>query len=457
MQSLHNITASAFRMKIFKLLFLASLSVIILSGCERKLVSPIHPTDPLQTTARLAQSALSDLAETATSQGFINLADAATGFVEALATEDQTSVQPTFSKLSRLASEVTYLINSFDNVGCSVELRPFADATLDAIRAYTIRDAAEMNRTLQKLVQEASTANITLQRLSDLTALNNSFRPFVFGDSSGYWPGDLSSVGHIVLGKMAIEYENIDLGNETDTAVIDFLATKGYKATRRHGFSGGECSYPFVIDLGAQVDVRLIIEEFEEELKNIPNLAFTHEVAICPFPTILEVLEAPPIYVDELNRLITNTISYRYNEAWCQGNLDVNSIDNILIEAIQLNFFNYAFLRKLADIFVEEKPETTELIGSNVSSFRSIVLVFLRIYFQNSGKTDNELVEMYPKYNLSSHNAPLPENFDENSFRSPEKTVGEIIEIFRQYVRKENVDITADNAPDSYYYYWNWR
>ncbi|MDE0483426.1 MAG: hypothetical protein OXI67_12670 [Candidatus Poribacteria bacterium] len=438
-------------MKFFKLLFLASLSaiIIILTGCERRLVSPIDPSDPPQIDTQFAQKALSDLADTANSQGFINLADAANDFAEALATEDQTYVQPTFSKLSRLASEVTYLIDSFDNAGCSVELRPFAEATVEAIKAYTIRDAAEMNHALQELAQEASTANMTLQRLSGLTALNNSFRPFVFGYSSRYWHD-----GIYELGKMALGYENIDIRNETDTAVIDFLATKGYKAIRRHGYSGGECNYLYVIDLGAQVNTWLIIEEFEEELKNIPNLVFIEPVAYCPFPK--PTAEVRLIYVFELNRLIANAISYRYNEAWCQGNLDVNTIDSILIEESKLDFFNYTFLRKLADIFAEEKPETTELIGSNVFSFRSIVLGFLRIYFQNSGKTNGELVEIYSQYGLTPYVA-VPENFDENSFRTPEKAIDEIIEIFRQSVRKGSVDITADKAPDSYYYRWNWR
>ena len=47
---------------------------------------------------------------------------------------------------------------------------------------------------------------MTLQR-SDLIALNNSFRPFIFGDSSRYWFGGINSVGHQVLGKMQLEYK----------------------------------------------------------------------------------------------------------------------------------------------------------------------------------------------------------------------------------------------------------
>ena len=451
MQLLHGITALTFRLKFFKLLFLIALSATILTGCERQIVSPIKDVpDSPQIDTQLAQNALSDLADTAASQGLLNLAAAATEFVEALATEDQTSVQPTFSKLSRLASEVTYLIYLFDYASsCTVELTPFAEATLDAIKAYTIRNAAEMNHALQELAQEARTANMTLQSLSDLITLNNSFKPFVFGYRMRIWPARPTNLR--VLGKMALTYQNIDIGNETDAAVIDFLATKGYKAIRSHGYSGGDCSYPFVIDLGAQVDIRLIKIEFAEELYNIPNLARIETVETCPFA---EPAIVPPLYVDELNKLITNAIAYRYNRAWCVGNLDLNTIDNILFEESKLDFLNYAFLRRLADIFIEEKPQVTEFIGSNVSSlFRSILLEFLRLYFQNSGKTDNELVEMYPKYNLWSR-TPVPEGFDENSFRSPEKTIDEIIEIFRQSVRNGNVDITADKAPDSYYYYY---
>lgn len=450
MQSPYDITTAAFRMKFFKLLFLIALSVTILTGCERQLVSPIDPPDPSQTAAQLAQKALSDLADTAASQGLLNLAGAATEFVEVLATEDQTSVQPTFSKLSRLASEVTYLIYLFDYASsCTVELTPFAEATLDAIKAYTIRNAAEMNHALQELAQEARTANMALQSLSDLITLNNSFKPFVFGYRMRGLPNRPTNAR--VLGKMALRYENIDIGNETDTAVIDFLATKGYKATRLHGYSSGECSYSYVIDFGAQVDIRLIIVEFWEELLNIPNLVSIETVENCPFP---EPDAVPPLYVDELNKLITNAISYRYNRAWCEGHLDLHTIDSILFEESKLDFLNYAFLRRLADIFIEEKPQVTDFIGSNVPSlFRSILLEFLRLYFQNSGKTDNELVEMYPKYNLWSR-TPVPEDIDGNSFQSPEKTLDEIIEIFRQSVRNGNVDITADKAPDSYYYYY---
>lgn len=392
-------------MRFFKLLFLLPLSAIILTGCERQITSPIINTVAHQEIdTQFARNALLDLADTAAAQGFINLADAVTEFVEALATEDQTSVQPTFSKLSRLASEVTFLINSFDNAGCSIELRTFAEASVDAIRAYTIRDAADMERALQNLAQEAGTANMTLQR-SDLIALDNSLRPFIFGDSSRYWFGGINSVGHQVLGKMQLEYKNLDVGliKKTDTAVFDFLATKGYKAIDTQRFSGGECDFLFVIDLGAKVNIWLIIEEFEEELKNIPNLADIHPARTCPYP---EITAVPPLTVNDLFELVINSISDRYNKAWCQGNLDLNTIDSILIEESGLDFFTYAFLQNLADIYAEEIPEAAEHIQTNRFSPGSIAATFLEIYFQD-----------------------------------PEKILDEIIERFRQFVRNRQVSI----------------
>lgn len=445
-------------MKFFKLFLLAALSAIMLTGCERELLSPIKGIpDHQEINTQFAQSALLELADTATSRGFMNLADAVTEFVEALATEDQTSVQPTFSKLSRLASEVTFLINSFDNIGCSIELRAFAEASVDAIRAYTVRDAADMERALQNLAQETGTANMTLQQ-SDLIALNNSFRPFVFGDSLRY--RNINEVGHTVLGRMQLGYKNLDveLIKKTDTAVLDFLATKGYTTIGTRRFSGGECDYPFVINLGAQVDTGLIIEEFEEELKNIPNLAYVYPVDTCPPPMTLAV---PPRTVEDLLRLVIQSISDRYNKAWCQGNLDVNTVDSILIEESGLDFFNYAFLQNLADIYTEEKPETIERIRSNMFSFRSIAICFLGNYLF-SVKTDDELIKMYPQYRLGHRLLPDLEPLEspdpnDSKLEKTEKTLDEIIELFRDSIRSGRVHIDMDKAPDSYYYYWKWR
>ena len=63
-------------MKFLTLLFVAVFSATILTGCERQLVSPVVPTDLLQTT-EFAQKALSDLADTATKRAFVDLANAA--------------------------------------------------------------------------------------------------------------------------------------------------------------------------------------------------------------------------------------------------------------------------------------------------------------------------------------------------------------------------------------------
>lgn len=446
-------------MRFATLLSVAALSAIVLTGCERQITSPIINTvEHQEIDTQFAQSMLLDLAKTATSQGFMNLADAVTEFVEALTTEDQTSVQPTFSKLSRLASEVTFLINSFDNAGCSIELRTFAESSVDAIKAYTVRDAADMERALQHLAQEAGTANMTLQR-SDLIASNNSFRPFVFGDSSRYWP-DGYSIGHQALGDMALGYKDLALRKKTNTAVFNFLATKGYKAIVPQGLSGRDCE-DVIINLGAKVDTRLIIEEFEEELKNIPNLAYVSPVGICSPPMPQEspppTLTVPPLTVNDLIRLVINSISDRYNRAWCQGNLDVNTVDSILIEESGLDFFYYAFLQNLADIYAEEKPETAERIRSNMFSFRWIVMSFLGNYLF-SVKTEDELIKMYPQYGLQrDYKQPLPDEPSDSKLEKTEKTLDEIIELFRHSVRSGHVHIDADKAPDSYYYYWKWR
>lgn len=446
-------------MRFFKLLFLLPLSAIILTGCERQITSPIINTaEHKETDTQFVQNALLDLADTAAAQGFINLAEAGNEFVEALATEDQTSVQPTFSKLARFASEVTYLESSFANAGCSIELRAFAEASVDTIRAYTIRDAAEMGRALQNLAQEAETASMALQQLS---VLNNSFRPFVFGHSSRYVPRDCSNDVPL-LGILALEYEKLEAGiNETEAAVIDFLASKGYKAMRtyEHGLGRGDSH----IYLGAQVNTKFIIEEFGAELRNIPNVMYIAPALIICDPKPLEVeVQLPSVY--ELNRLITNSISYRYNKAWCQGNLDVNTIDSILIGISGLDFFNYAFLQNLVDIYVEEKPEITELIRSNMFSFRSIVLTFLNIYFVNSGKTPDELIKMYPQYFKMYPQPPMENNISLPDPSEPkpekiEKTLNETIESFRQSVRDSHVyihRIVGEEAPGSYYY-WHWK
>ena len=78
-------------MKFFTLLFVAALSATMLTGCERQLLPRIDPTDPSQTTAQLAQRALSDLADTAAELSFDELADAASEVAEVLAIDDGTT------------------------------------------------------------------------------------------------------------------------------------------------------------------------------------------------------------------------------------------------------------------------------------------------------------------------------------------------------------------------------
>ena len=430
-------------MRFFKLLFLLPVSAIILIGCERQITSPIINTvEHKEINTQFAQNALLEFADTATSQGFINLADAVTEFVEALATEDQTSVQPTFSKLARFASEITYLESSFANAGCSIDLRTFAEASVDTIRAHTIRDTAEMGRVLQNLAQEAETASIALQQLS---VMNNPFRPFVFGYSSRYVRREC---GRERLGIIALKYEKLNVGiNETEAAVLDFLASKGYKAMPSH-FSDGEFWGGFDSDSYIALDAQVNTEFIIEELRNIPNVMYVAPVSRFCDPEPLAV-QSPS--VTELSKFIANSISDRYNEAWCQGNLDVNAIDSILTEESGLDFFNYAFLRNLVDIYVEEKPEPPERIRSNMFSFRSIVLKFLGLYLF-SRKTPDELIEMYPQYSMRN---TVPEPID-SKVEKIEIALDEIIELFRQAVKSGNVHIEANKAP-SHYYHWHWK
>ena len=83
----------------------------------------------------------------------------------------------------------------------------------------------------------------------------------------------------------------------------------------------------------------------------------------------------------------------RYNTAWCQGKFD--AIDSILIEESGLDFFDYAFVRNLANIYVEEIPETAERVRTNKLFHRSMAGEFLDIYFQHSEKTLDEILELF--------------------------------------------------------------
>ena len=397
-------------MKFFKLLFLAVLSLTVLTGCERQLLSPIDPTDPPQTTnTQFAQKALSDLADTAAEREFTDLANAASEVAETLAIDDGTSVEPLFSKIAKLAGAVTILEQAFVEAGCEIELQKFVEASADAVKAYTIRDAADMERALQHLAEEAVTAETLLRQFP----AENAFIPFAFGygsfiDFPDCWCSALDlDYPDYELGEIVVKYDRtIRPVDETSAAVIEFLTNKGYTETKMRNWNTDTALLYF----GAFIDPLLIMKE----LSNIPGIAqLTPPIVIykiAPFD------DSPP----PSNIQIIDRVRERYNEAWCQGNFDV--IDNILIEESGLDFFDYAFVRNLADIYAEEIPEAAERIRMNLFYLRSIATEFLKIYFQDSGK-------------------PLDE----------------IIELFRQSVRGGNVDIEHDTIGEHYYLttdYW---
>ena len=396
-------------MKSFKLLFIAALSAIILIGCERQFVSPTDPTAPSQSTSHLAQKALSDLADTAAKRAFVDLANAASGVAETLTIDDGTSVEPMFSRLAKLADAVTILEHAFDEAGCEIELQKFAEASADAVKAYTIRDAADMEQALQHLAQEAVTAGMLLRQFP----AENVFIPFAFGygsfiDFPDCWCSALDlDYPDYELGEIVVKYDRtIRPVDETSAAVIEFLTNKGYTEAKMGNWNTDTAWLYF----GAFIDPLLIMKE----LSNIPGIAqLTHPIVIyeiAPFDDL-----PPPSNIQIIDR-----VRERYNEAWCWGNLD--TIDSILIEESGLDFFDYAFVRNLADIYAEEIPEAAERIRMNLFYLRSIAAEFLKIYFQDSRK-------------------PLDE----------------IIELFRQSVRDGNVDIEHDTIGEHYYLttdYW---
>jgi hypothetical protein len=396
-------------MKFFKLLFVAALSATILIGCERQLVSPVDPTHPSQTTAQFAQKALSDLADTAAEREFVDLANAASGVAETLAIDDGTSVEPLFSKIAKLAGAVTILEQAFVEAGCEIELQKFAEASVDAVKAYTIRDAADMEQALRHLAQEAVTAGMLLRQFP----AENAFIPFAFGygsfiDSPDCWCSALDlDYPDYELGEIVVKYDRtIRPVDETSAAAIEFLTNKGYTEAKMGNWNTDTALLYF----GAYIDPLLIMKE----LSNIPGIAqLTHPI-VEPESYPFDDLPPPP------NIQIIDRVRTRYNEAWCRGNLD--TIDSILIEESGLDFFDYAFVRNLSDIYAEEIPEAAERIRMNLFYLRSIAAEFLKIYFQDSRK-------------------PLDE----------------IIELFHQSVRDGNVDIEHDTIGEHYYLttdYW---
>ena len=393
-------------MKFFKLLFLAVLSLTVLTGCERQLLSPIDPTDPPQTTnTQFAQKALSDLADTAAEREFTDLANAASEVAETLAIDDGTSVEPLFSKIAKLAGAVTILEQAFVEAGCEIELQKFVEASADAVKAYTIRDVADMEQALHKLAYEAMTAEIAMRHLP----AENAFMPFAFGYGPAidatlieFFHTDGPDDPLYVPGLILIQYDStIRTVDETRAAVIELLTLKGYSVqvegwSRFVGLGKNEwfhlkeytaqvqveevTGYIESIDLGAEVDPLLIMGE----LFDIPGVTLVQ-------PDVFEVYVDP---VDPPEGYYTiRRLAAKYNEAWCRGNFDV--IDSILIEKSGLDFFDYAFVRNLADIYAEEIPESAERIRMNRFSLRSIAIKFLEIYLQDPEKTHDEVIELF--------------------------------------------------------------
>ena len=389
MQFPHGITASAFRMKFFKLLLLAALSAIILIGCERQFVSPIKDVpEPPQINTQFAQNALSDLADTANKRAFLNLANAASGVAETLATDDGTSVEPIYSKIAKLADEVTVLEIVYVEAGCEIEFQDFAEASVDAVKAYTVRDAADMEQALQNLAQGAVTAEKVLQQLP----AENVFVPFAFGYGLS-WCG--ASIRY-APGEFWIQFDTATRPvNETRTAVIEFLANKGYSATvEKYPIPIDELRNYETVNLGVDVYLPFLMKE----LVTVPGVAVVvQESRVDPPYGGPPEEEGPPVQSNLLKaQQVIERVRTKYNQAWCQGNFDV--INNILIEESGLAFFDYTFVRNLADIYAEEIPERAERIRTNRFSLESIAGNFLAIYFQDSEKTLDEIIVLFRQF-----------------------------------------------------------
>ena len=134
------------------------------------------------------------------------------------------------------------------------------------------------------------------------------------------------------------------------------------------------------IDLGADVDPLLIMGE----LMHIPGVNLVQPFV---FNVIFEKVLPPDRYY------IMQDMAAKYNEAWCQGNFDV--INNMLIERIDLDFFDYTFVQNLADIYAEEIPETAEQIQMNRFFLRRIAELFLYIYFLDPDKNLDEIINRF--------------------------------------------------------------
>ncbi len=378
-------------MKIPRLILLISLFALILTGCEKELISPVDLTIPSQSTTEFAQEVLSNLSNTAAERAFVDLAEASKGVAETLAVDDGTSVEPLFSKIAELASAVTILEHAFVEAKCDIELRDFAHASIEAVKAYTIRDAADMERSLQKLADEVKSAEAALQHMP----AGNDFIPFAFGygsfiDNPECWCTALD-LGYpdYEFGEIIVVYDlAIRSVSETNASVIEFLTNEGYTDARIHNQS---VTYA-VLDFGAYIDPLLIMDE----LSTIPGIArLTHPVSErdewYPFDDL------PPAP----NVQIIDRVRTRYNVDWCHGNFE--ALGNILIEESGFDFFDYYFVRNLADIYAEEIPEASERIQMNLFYLRLIAIEFLELYLRDSEKRPEEMIEIYRQSVISGN------------------------------------------------------
>ncbi len=386
-------------MRIFAVIFIPVLSATILIGCDRQLVSPIDPTDPSQTTVQLAQKALSDLADTAAKRGFVDLANAANGVVGVLEIETGTIAEPA-PEFLKLALEASALERGFGQTACGIELRKFAMASVHTAKThvteitgyefygrlglralseiYPPKGPSDMEQALQNLAQEALNAEAALQQLPTETY----FIPFAFGYGLGI--DVYANYNHYYVGcppyEPGIIYIRYDVkirpAIETQAAVNEFLINKEYTVPTERDISAVK-----PVNLGADVDLIPIAIELDT-IRGVAlaDINFYACIAAVPIP--------PPKSVEIIDRVRT-----RYNGAWCQGNFDL--INSILIEESRLDFFDYAFVRNLADIYAEEIPEDANLIQANGFSLRPIGITFLTIYFQHSGKTLDEIIEIF--------------------------------------------------------------
>lgn len=374
-------------MRFFQLFFFAALSATILTGCERQLLSPIAATDPSQTTTQFAEMALSELADTAAERGFVDLANAANEVAEVLTVETGT----TKTAFSKLVQEATALQHGFASANCGIKLEGFAIASERAANAYAT-EAAEpsvMEQTLANLAQEALNTEGVLQQFP----AENPFMPFAFG----YAPNIDSYEDYVFyvepspapdpgppyeLGVILIQYdETIQPATETRTAVVDFLTLKGYTVQVNGVLPGIER-----IDLGVDVDPYSIMEE----LITIPGVAllqpnFLYSITMDPDPELLILSFSSVQIIDKVRE--------KYNEAWCQGNFDI--IDSILIEESGLDFFDYAFVRNLTDIYAEEIPEAAARIRTNSFSLRSIAITFHDIQLHYADRGQEYIIELF--------------------------------------------------------------